>query len=139
MKIFLYFVGKPRDVNANSMAAGYVERICHFARCEMREVDAGKFNLQAKHPSALRIVLDPAGKVLDSRRFSELIGKAEDEGRDLVFGVGGTDGLVESWRTQATMELSLSAMTFPHELARVMIAEQIYRAFAILRGHPYPR
>jgi 23S rRNA (pseudouridine1915-N3)-methyltransferase len=65
--------------------------------------------------------------------------KAEMEGRDLVFLIGGHDGLPQGWGARADLLLSLSAMTFPHELARAMLAEQIYRAFATLRGHPYPR
>jgi 23S rRNA (pseudouridine1915-N3)-methyltransferase len=61
------------------------------------------------------------------------------EGRDLVFLVGGHDGLPAGWAPRADLLISLSPMTFPHELARVMLAEQIYRALATLRGHPYPR
>ena len=61
------------------------------------------------------------------------------EGRDLVFVVGGHDGLPAGWAARADLLISLSPMTFPHELARAMLAEQIYRAFASLRGHPYPR
>jgi 23S rRNA (pseudouridine1915-N3)-methyltransferase len=57
----------------------------------------------------------------------------------LVFVVGGADGLPADWRMRADLLLSLSRLTFPHELARAMLAEQIYRAFATLRGHPYPR
>ena len=60
-------------------------------------------------------------------------------GHDLVFAVGGHDGHSEEWRKRADMLVSLSAMTMPHELARAVLAEQIYRAFTILRGHPYPR
>jgi 23S rRNA (pseudouridine1915-N3)-methyltransferase len=61
------------------------------------------------------------------------------DGRDLVFVIGGHDGLPPGWSARADLLLSLSLMTFPHELARAMLAEQIYRAFATLRGHPYPR
>ena len=76
---------------------------------------------------------------MDSAAFATLVAKAEMEGRDLVFLVGGHDGLPAGWAGRADLLLSLSAMTFPHELARAMLAEQIYRAFASLRGHPYPR
>jgi 23S rRNA (pseudouridine1915-N3)-methyltransferase len=68
-----------------------------------------------------------------------LIEQAEREGRDIVFLIGGHDGLPPAWKPRADVLLSLSAMTFPHELARAMLAEQIYRAFTTLRGHPYPR
>ncbi len=59
--------------------------------------------------------------------------------RDVAFFVGGADGFSQSFRQEADLLLSLSKMTLPHELARVVLAEQIYRAFTILRNHPYPR
>jgi len=139
MKIYLYFIGKPRDENANRMAEEYIKRSNRYAHCEMREIQAARFDPWAKHPAATKIVLDPAGKALDSAQFSKLIGKAEDEARDLVFVIGGAEGLPGGWRQRNCMLLSLSAMTWPHELARVMLAEQLYRAFTMLRGHPYPR
>jgi 23S rRNA (pseudouridine1915-N3)-methyltransferase len=104
----------------------------------MREIRPDRTDLWAKHPAARKIFLDPAGKPMDSPP-SALIARAEMEGRDLVFLVGGHDGLPPGWARRADLLLSLSAMTFPHELARAMLAEQIYRAFATLRGHPYPR
>jgi 23S rRNA (pseudouridine1915-N3)-methyltransferase len=76
---------------------------------------------------------------MDSRSFISMIEQAEREGRDLVFLIGGHDGLPAAWKPRADLLLSLSPMTFPHELARAMLAEQIYRAFTTLRGHPYPR
>ena len=139
MKIHLYYIGKPRDAGANAMAAEYVKRVGRYGACEMREIRPDRFDVWAKHPPATKILLDPAGKPLDSVQFSRLIGKAEHEARDLVFVVGGADGLPPGWRERADLLLSLSPMTYPHELARAMIAEQIYRAFAMLRGHPYPR
>ena len=105
----------------------------------MREIRPDRVDPWEKHPSARKILLDPAGKPMDSGAFAGLISKAEMEGRDLVFVVGGHDGLPPGWRPRADLLLSLSPMTFPHELARAMLAEQIYRAFATLRGHPYPR
>lgn len=139
MRIHIYFIGKPRDAAANAMASEYLKRLERFARCEMREIQPNRFDLWAKHPSALKILLDPAGKVFDSSGFARRIGKAELEARDLVFVVGGAEGLPDGWSKRADLLLSLSAMTYSHELARVMLAEQIYRAFMILRGHPYPK
>ena len=77
--------------------------------------------------------------MLDSESFAKAVGKTEDESRDIVFLIGGHEGLPADWKARADLLISLSAMTWPHELARAMLAEQIYRAFAILRGHPYPR
>jgi 23S rRNA (pseudouridine1915-N3)-methyltransferase len=139
MKIFLYYVGKPRDPNANQMAEEYVRRISRYARCEMREIEPRRFDPWVKHPTASKILLDPAGKSLDSPQFAKLVSSAEQESRDLAFLVGGASGLPQDWLARPGALLSLSAMTFPHELARVMLAEQIYRAFTLLRGHPYPK
>jgi 23S rRNA (pseudouridine1915-N3)-methyltransferase len=139
LKIFLYYVGKPRDPHANALAEDYLKRSSHYVRCELREIEPGRFDPWDKHPSATKLLLDPGGKAFDSGKFSALIAKSEQESRDLVFLVGGASGLPAEWRKQDGMLLSLSAMTFPHELARVMLAEQIYRALAGLRGHPYPK
>jgi 23S rRNA (pseudouridine1915-N3)-methyltransferase len=133
VKIFLYYIGKARDEHANAMAAEYIKRSGRFATCEMREIQPKRFDPWAKHPTAQKILLDPAGKALDSKILTGLFD------RDLVFVIGGADGLPPEWRARADVLLSLSALTMPHELARVMLAEQIYRALTTLRGHPYPR
>ena len=139
MKIYLYFIGKPKDPHANAIAADFVGRAARYSPCEMREIRPERIDLWDKHPSARKIFLDPAGKSIDSAGFAQVIAKAEMEGRDLVFLIGGHDGLPPGWAARADQLVSLSAMTFPHELARAMLAEQIYRGFATLRGHPYPR
>lgn len=139
MKIHLLYAGKPRDANANGMADEFVKRMGRFARCEMREVDPRRFDPWDRHPAAFKVMLDPAGKVMDSARFAVWLGKLEDEGREVLFFVGAHDGVPAEWKGRADLLLSLSAMTWPHELARAMLAEQLYRAFTTLRGHPYPR
>ena len=147
MKIYLYFIGKPKDPHANAIAEDFLGRAARYASAEMREIRPDRIDLWgehgskhgSKHPSARKIFLDPAGKPMDSAAFAGLVSKAEMEGRDLVFVIGGHDGLPPGWAARADLLVSLSAMTFPHELARAMLAEQIYRAFATLRGHPYPR
>jgi 23S rRNA (pseudouridine1915-N3)-methyltransferase len=139
VKIYLYYIGKPKDAHANAIAADFVTRAARYSPCEMREIRPDRIDLTAKHPTARKIYCDPAGKAMDSAAFAKLVSSAEMESRDLVFLIGGHDGLPTGWATRADSLLSLSAMTFPHELARAMLAEQIYRAFATLRGHPYPR
>ena len=139
MKVFLYYIGKPRDANTNRIAEDFVERASRYAPATMREVRPDRLDLREKHPTAEHIYLDPGGKAMDSQGFARIFEKAEMTGKDLVFLVGGADGLTDACRESAGMLLSLSAMTFPHELARAMLAEQIYRAFAILRGHPYAK
>ena len=133
MKVFLYYVGKARDAHANAMAEEYIKRSGRFATCEMREIHPARFDPWAKHPSARKILLDPAGRMLDSKKLTALFD------RDLVFAIGGADGVPLAWKEGADLLVSLSALTMPHELARVVLAEQIYRALTTLRGHPYPR
>ena len=139
MKIFVYYIGKARDAHSNAIAAEFIKRISRYAVCEMREVSPARFDIFEKHPTAHKIFLDPAGRQMDSAGFISLISTDENSARDIVFLVGGHDGLPPAWRTRADLLLSFSLMTFPHELARAMLAEQIYRAFTTLRGHPYPR
>jgi 23S rRNA (pseudouridine1915-N3)-methyltransferase len=139
VKIYLYFIGRPKDAHANAMAADFVARASRYAVTEMREIRPDRFDVWERHPAARKILCDPAGKAFDSDAFRALIADAERIGRDVVFVIGGHDGLPEGWRSHADLLLSLSLLTFPHELARVVLAEQIYRAFASLRGHPYPR
>ena len=133
MKIFLYYIGKPRDAHANAMAEEYIKRSTRFATCEMREIRPQRFDPWAKHPSAFKVLLDPVGRAMNSAKLAPLFD------RDLVFIIGGADGLPAEWRDRADLLLALSPMTMPHELARVVLAEQIYRALTTLRGHPYPR
>ena len=132
-------MGKARDVHSNAIAAEFLKRSSRYAVCEMREIVPERFDLFAKHPAARKIFLDPAGRSINSAGFIAIVERAEREGQDLVFLIGGHDGLPGEWKPRADLLLSLSAMTFPHELARAMLAEQIYRAFTTLRGHPYPR
>jgi 23S rRNA (pseudouridine1915-N3)-methyltransferase len=139
VKVFLYYVGKAKDPHANAMATDYMKRAGRYAASQMSEIKPDRAEFWTKHPSATKILLDPAGQALDSKTFSQLFSKAEMLGHDLVFVIGGHDGLPAAWRERADLLLSLSAMTMPHELARAVVAEQIYRAFTMLRGHPYPR
>jgi 23S rRNA (pseudouridine1915-N3)-methyltransferase len=133
MKIHLLYVGKARDPHANGLAAEYIKRSTRYAVCEMREIDPRKFDPWVKFPSALKVLLDPVGKAMDSVEFSKLFD------RDLAFVIGGSDGLPAEWRPRADLLVQLTAMTLPHELARAVLAEQIYRSLTMQRGHPYPR
>lgn len=139
MRIYVYYIGKARDPRANEMAAEYLKRAGRYARCEMREIRPDRKDPWALHPAASKILLDASGQALDSARFTALIAEAEQKTRDLVFLIGGADGFPQDWRERPALLLSLSPMTYAHELARVMLAEQIYRALATLRGHPYAR
>jgi len=86
------------------------------------------------------LLLDAGGKLYDSVAFSKWIGEMRDRGtREVIFVCGDADGFPPELRERVKQKVSLSAMTYSHELARVMLAEQIYRAFAILSGSPYPK
>jgi 23S rRNA (pseudouridine1915-N3)-methyltransferase len=139
VKAFLYFIGKPRDKRLNAVSAEFLKRSTRYIDCEEREIKPQRFDLFSRHPNAFKVFLDPAGKTVDSASFARLVGDAEHRALDLVFLIGGHDGLPPEWKDRADLLLSLSALTFPHELARAILAEQIYRAVTTLRGHPYPR
>ncbi|MBB4003502.1 23S rRNA (pseudouridine(1915)-N(3))-methyltransferase RlmH [Aurantimonas endophytica] len=89
---------------------------------------------------AARIVLDETGRLMSSQDFADAIAGFRDGGqRDLGLLIGGPDGHDESLRGSASLVLSLGRMTFPHQIARILLAEQLYRAVTILAGHPYHR
>src|SRR6185503_373902 len=101
-----------------------------------REEDA----MLARSADSHRVVLDPAGRQYDSAQFAAFLQKLQDGGtRAISFSVGGADGFSNEFRSRADTLLSLSHLTMPHELARVVLLEQIYRAWTILAHHPYPR
>ena len=139
MRIDLLYIGKARDEHSNAIAEEFLKRTGRWTTVAMREINPERYDIFARHPSAHKVFLDPAGKTWDSPRLIDFLSEGERLGRDVVFLIGGHDGLPPLWKPRADLLLSLSAMTFPHELARAMLAEQIYRAFATLRGHPYPR
>lgn len=139
MKVYVYYIGRAKDPHANALTKEFLGRAARYNAVELREIRPDRIDLWGKHPSGRKILLDPAGKMVDSVEFAALVSKAVTEARDLVFVLGGHDGLPQGWAARADLRLSLSPLTFPHELARAVLAEQIYRAFATLRGHPYPR
>ncbi len=96
--------------------------------------------LAAAPPSAVIVALDERGESDDSRSFAGRLAKWRDSGTaDLTFALGGADGLGDRLLRQATLRLAFGRMTWPHQLARLMLAEQLYRAMTILSGHPYHR
>lgn len=104
-----------------------------------KDQEAGTL-LAAIPPGAELVALDEGGKNLDSRAFAERLAKWRDQGAgDLVFAIGGADGHGTSLVEKAALRLAFGPMTWPHQLARAMIAEQLYRAVTILSGHPYHR
>jgi len=89
--------------------------------------------------AAAVVILDERGDSLDSAGFTKLLQRWRDEARDVAFVIGGPDGLADSLRDRAERRLAFGAATWPHQLVRVMLLEQLYRAVTILSGHPYHR
>lgn len=139
MKLYLLYIGRAKDKHANAQAEEFIKRSTRYMSVEMREIDPRRYDVFARHSTARRILLDPEGEAWNSARFAKAVGQAELDARDLVFLVGGHAGLDPEWRRRADTLLSLTPLTLPHEMARAMLAEQIYRALTTLRGHPYPR
>jgi 23S rRNA (pseudouridine1915-N3)-methyltransferase len=144
-------VGRDRSGWFEPGVKAYAGRIEHHAHLELLELPAATGSLP---PAAARrkegaellrragedawlVALDERGTVLDSPAFARLIGQAREAGRNLTFVLGGDEGLDPEVRERAWKVVSLSAMTLPHRLARLLLMEQIYRAFTLLRGEPY--
>ena len=142
MKICLLMLGKTRRPEMVSTLDDYVKRIsrsCAIEAVEARDAAAALKRLDVNR-AAVSVLLDAGGKVYDSDLFAKWLGEQRDRGmREVIFVCGDSDGFPDSLRERVKQKLSLSAMTYSHELARVMLAEQIYRAFAILSGSPYPK
>jgi 23S rRNA (pseudouridine1915-N3)-methyltransferase len=142
MRICLLMLGKTRRPEMREVLDDYVKRISHHAVTEILEVrnpETALKKLDADRAAAV-VLLDAAGKNLDSEHFAKWLAEHRDRGlRELIFLCGDADGFPDALRKRAQQKISLSAMTFSHELARVMLAEQLYRAFAILSGSPYPK
>ena len=142
MRIRLLMLGKTRRPEIRAVLDDYVKRIgrsCPVEITEVRDVPAALKKLDADRAATV-VLLDAAEKSLDSNALAKWLGELRDRGtRELIFLCGDADGFPDDLRQRAHQKLSLSAMTFSHELARVMLAEQLYRAFAILSGSPYPK
>jgi len=142
VKIRLLMLGKTRRPEMRAVLDDYVKRISHQSPIEVTEVRdaAAALKRLAADRAATVVLLDAAGKSLDSEAFAKWIAEQRDRGtREVIFLCGDADGFPNLLRQRAQQKLSLGAMTFSHELARVVLAEQIYRAFAILSGSPYPK
>ena len=143
MKIRLLMLGKTRREEARALLDDYTARIRHYSGVEVTELrDSGPAALRKLKldSSATIVLLDAAGKQFTSQQFAKWLGDLRDRGtRELVFLCGDAEGFPADLRAAAKEKLSLSTLTMPHEFARVVLAEQIYRAFAILAGHPYPK
>ena len=142
MRLRLILLGKTRRPELRTLFDDYVKRISHSTSIEVNEVrdaEAAIKRLDADR-AATALLLDAGGKPQDSESLARWLAERRDHGtREIILICGDADGFPEALSKRVTQKLSLSPMTYSHELARVMLAEQLYRAFAILSGSPYPK
>lgn len=144
MKIKIAWIGKTKEPAIASLTDEYMKRISRYAQVEglalRDEADLlAKFGKEAKTAAkSILVLMDSRGKEFSSQQFAKFLGDYQDRNPlPLVFAIGGADGFAAETRSAAANVISLGKMTLPHELARVVLLEQVYRAFAILKGHPY--
>ncbi len=149
MRLAIIAVGRLRRGPERQLVDDYLKRLSWEVReheispARDRALDArlrreGAQLRQAVPRGALKILLDSAGRILSSEELARQIATAQEAGRrDLAFVVGGAGGLDPALKAEADLLLSFGPMTWPHLLVRAMLAEQLYRAHAILTGHPY--
>ncbi len=152
MRLVVAVVGKARNPALGEAIRDYETRAARYWPLDVHEVREERGSgssiekVKAKEGSRLferiperaqTVACEQGGRKLDSKQFAELLRHARDEDRDLAFLIGGAFGLTPEVYARATFKLSLAPWTLPHEIARLVLAEQIYRAGTIVRGEPY--
>ena len=153
MKITLLVVGKTTDARLQSLIDDYQQRLSHYIAFQMQVIPElrnakslteeqqkhteGDLILRAVAPTADMVLLDEHGTEYRSIEFAQYLQKKMSAGRDVVLVVGGPYGFSEEVYARANSKISLSRMTFSHQMIRLLFVEQIYRAMTILRGEPY--
>jgi 23S rRNA (pseudouridine1915-N3)-methyltransferase len=152
MRLVVAVVGKARNPALGDAIRDYETRAARYWPLDVHEVReeraAGMSVEKVKEREGIRlaekvperaqtVACEIGGKSLDSAQFAEFLQSAREQDRDLAFLIGGAFGLSSSVATRATMKLSLAPWTLPHEIARLVLVEQIYRAGTIVRGEPY--
>lgn len=153
MKITLLVVGKTTDAHTDALIQDYQKRLTHYLpfslvvipelkntkslTMEQQKLAEGELILRQLTPSTDMILLDEKGREYRSVEFADFLQKKMSSGRDVVFVVGGPYGFSQSVYDRANGKISLSQMTFSHQMVRLFFVEQIYRAMTILRGEPY--
>jgi len=151
VKIKIAWIGKTKEPAIQSLTDEYLKRISRYAQVEgqaLRDEAAllqlcgraasAKASKTASAGKSTLVLLDARGKPFSSEEFARFLGDYQDRNPlPLVFAIGPADGFSEAARRAAQHTISLGGMTLAHELARVVLLEQVYRAFAILKGHPY--
>jgi 23S rRNA (pseudouridine1915-N3)-methyltransferase len=139
MRYRVVAVGRIRDAGLRAACDDYLDRLKRYTRIEEREAKDEARILEAVPEESRLVVLSERGEEWSSAQLAEWTGRWEMDGRDVAFAIGGADGLPEPVTRRAERTWSLSRLTFPHELARLLVYEQLYRAYTIRRGEPYHR
>lgn len=142
MKLKIAWIGKTKEPAIQSLTDEYVKRISRYAQVEgisvRDEAAVLQFGSQSAKSKSTLVLLDSRGKEFSSEQFAKFLADYQDRNPlPLTFAIGGADGFSAQAKCAAQHLISLGKMTLPHELARVILLEQIYRAFTILKGHPY--
>jgi len=143
VKLQIAWIGKTKDASVRSLTAEYLQRISRYVDSESHEMSSENALLELTtgktgRTAPVLVLLDARGRQFTSEEFAELLRDQQDRGtQNLFFGIGPADGFSDKARGTADLILSFGKMTLAHELARIVLLEQIYRAFTILKGHPY--
>jgi 23S rRNA (pseudouridine1915-N3)-methyltransferase len=146
VKFRFLWVGKTKDKNWRALEEEYFARLAHFVRCETVELkDAGreiegKLILEKLNQSSFVCLLDVKGRSVSSHDLAAKLENWQNRGlKEVTFVIGGAEGVASRVVERADYSLSLSFLTFTHEMARVVMLEQLYRAFTIIKGFPYQK
>ncbi|HZS95479.1 MAG TPA: 23S rRNA (pseudouridine(1915)-N(3))-methyltransferase RlmH [Terriglobales bacterium] len=143
MKIKIAWIGKTKSPAIQSMTDEYVKRIQRYTGAETLQLadESALLKLRDKsgpRPAHAIVLLDSRGRQLTSEEFAQFLQTHQDRNpQPLILAIGPADGFSDAARKSATATISLGKMTLAHELARIVLLEQVYRAFTILKGHPY--
>lgn len=146
MKIKIAWIGKTKEPAIQALTDEYLKRIARYVPVEgiaLRDEDAllalcGRSDSGKSSGKSTLVLMDSRGKEFSSEGLAKFLGDYQDRNRlPLVLAIGGADGFGAETRAAAQHTISLGKMTLAHELARVVLLEQVYRAFTILKGHPY--
>src|SRR5687768_12351055 len=141
MKLRIAWLGKTKERAVQDLTDEYLTRLSRYSQTEGRELksEGALFEMLEKEPRKPTLVLlDQRGRQFTSEEFAELLNDQQERATPLLlFAVGPADGFSETARHQANLILSFGKMTLAHEIARVVLLEQLYRAFTIMKGHPY--
>jgi 23S rRNA (pseudouridine1915-N3)-methyltransferase len=148
VKIKVAWIGKTKEPAIEALTREYLQRIARYAEVAGTALKdeagvlslaggTGKKNNNNNKTRHKLVLLDSRGKQLSSEELAEFLEREQLTALPLLFAVGGSDGFSDEARRIAGFSLSLGKMTLPHELARVVLLEQLYRAFTILKNHPY--